>query len=140
MVSPTSPVKTKVVASRMRLLTHNMLKCNIRGVEKGYPLRIEAEESGVEACDYDEIMVKSMLKKIDFNALKSAATDISNGSLADYSEITEELLINEEFLRNIHHLLFEVRVLNGFLVCPESGRKFPIKDGIPNMLLHEDEV
>ena len=28
----------------MRLITHNMLKCNIRGVENGYPLKIEAEE------------------------------------------------------------------------------------------------
>jgi len=26
------------------------------------------------------------------------------------------------------------------LICPESGRKFPISKGIPNMLLNEDEV
>jgi hypothetical protein len=26
------------------------------------------------------------------------------------------------------------------LVCPETGRKFPVNKGIPNMLLHEDEV
>ena len=30
---------------------------------------------------------------------------------------------------------------NFFLqVCPETGRKFPVADGIPNMLLNEDEV
>lgn len=28
----------------MRLITHNMLKCNIRGVENGYPLKIVAEK------------------------------------------------------------------------------------------------
>jgi multifunctional methyltransferase subunit TRM112 len=33
-----------------------------------------------------------------------------------------------------------VEVVEGCLVCPESGREFPIKDGIPNMLLNEDEV
>lgn len=27
----------------MRLITHNMLKCSVRGVEKGYPLKITAE-------------------------------------------------------------------------------------------------
>ena len=61
-------------------------------------------------------------------------------------------------LSELHHLLFEVHVIEGFLICPESGnpkpissvaifmidiyagRKFPIHDGIPNMLLHEDEV
>lgn len=37
-------------------------------------------------------------------------------------------------------MLLEVEVINGDLLCPESGRKFPINDGIPNMLLNEDEV
>jgi len=31
-------------------------------------------------------------------------------------------------------------VLTGELECPESGKVFPIKKGIPNMLLDEDEV
>lgn len=34
----------------------------------------------------------------------------------------------------------QVEVMEGNLVCPESGRKFPINNGIPNMLLNEDEV
>lgn len=37
-------------------------------------------------------------------------------------------------------LLVQVEVQEGSLVCPESGRKFHIKNGIPNMLLNEDEV
>jgi multifunctional methyltransferase subunit TRM112 len=47
---------------------------------------------------------------------------------------------DEEFLKKAHHVLLEVEVLAGELVCPETGRLFPIKDGIPNMLLNEDEV
>lgn len=34
----------------------------------------------------------------------------------------------------------QVHVVKGALVCPKSGRRFPINNGIPNMLLHEDEV
>ena len=34
----------------------------------------------------------------------------------------------------------QVEVIKGFLICPESGRKFPIENGIPNMLLNEGEV
>jgi multifunctional methyltransferase subunit TRM112 len=34
----------------------------------------------------------------------------------------------------------QVEVINGELVCPESGRKFAINKGIPNMLLNEDEL
>ena len=31
-------------------------------------------------------------------------------------------------------------MIEGDLECPESGRKFPVQEGIPNMLLREDEV
>ena len=34
----------------------------------------------------------------------------------------------------------QVEVVEGDLQCPESGRKFPVTEGIPNMLLREDEV
>jgi multifunctional methyltransferase subunit TRM112 len=85
-------------------------------------------------------MVKSILAKVNWEALKGAAVNIGNSDIADVTAITEEVLENETVLRRIHHLLFEVSVVDGNLVCPESGRKFPIKDGIPNMLLIEDEV
>ena len=60
-----------------------------------------------------------------------------------------------DFLRKAHHVLLEVvtkcvrletkllpqiEVINGDLVCPETSRKFPVTDGIPNMLLNEDEI
>lgn len=45
-----------------------------------------------------------------------------------------------EFLQKLHHILLQVEILEGSLECPETGRKFPITSGIPNMLLNEDEV
>jgi multifunctional methyltransferase subunit TRM112 len=33
-----------------------------------------------------------------------------------------------------------VTLEEGALVCPETGRKFPVAKGIPNMLLTEEEV
>ena len=47
---------------------------------------------------------------------------------------------DEGFLKQAHRVMVEVEVLEGELQCPESGRKFPISEGIPNMLLREDEV
>ena len=47
---------------------------------------------------------------------------------------------DDAFLRAFHHALLEVHVQEGYLVCPDSGRRFPITKGIPNMLLNEDEV
>ena len=85
-------------------------------------------------------MTISMLRKIDLPALKAAASDLSMHELDGISEITEEMRSDDNLLRKVHHLLFEVHLIDGHLVCPESSRKFPVKDGIPNMLLHEDEV
>lgn len=85
-------------------------------------------------------MIVAMLKRIQFKTLKSAAADLSMDGLDGVDDVTEELMGDENFLRKVHHLLFEVHVIEGQLVCPQSGRKFPVKDGIPNMLLHEDEV
>lgn len=31
------------ITKSMRLITHNMLQCNIRGVSNGFPLLIEAD-------------------------------------------------------------------------------------------------
>jgi multifunctional methyltransferase subunit TRM112 len=54
--------------------------------------------------------------------------------------LIEDFESNEDFLKKAHHVLLEIEVINGDLLCPESGRKFPINDGIPNMLLNEDEI
>jgi uncharacterized protein YbaR (Trm112 family) len=34
----------------------------------------------------------------------------------------------------------QVCLEEGSLICPETGRRFPVTKGIPNMLLNEDEV
>lgn len=34
----------------------------------------------------------------------------------------------------------QVVLEEGALVCPETGRRFPVAKGIPNLLLNEDEV
>ncbi len=48
--------------------------------------------------------------------------------------------LDEATLRTLHMLLFDICVEEATLVCPESGREFPVEKGIPNMLLHDDEI
>ena len=48
--------------------------------------------------------------------------------------------LNEEVLQQIHHALLELEVMSGKLVCAHCGREYIIEQGIPNMLLREDEV
>ena len=47
---------------------------------------------------------------------------------------------DEDFLKSVHSLVMDVHVMEGSLVCPNCGRAYVIKRGIPNMLLQEDEV
>ncbi|KAF5740232.1 hypothetical protein HS088_TW11G00298 [Tripterygium wilfordii] len=56
-----------------------------------------------------------------------------------YGELPEEapdssMLESDEFLQKFYHALLELDLEEGALACPETGRKFPITKGIPNML------
>ena len=67
----------------MRLITHNMLKCNVKGVNSGYPLKVLAEEVEIGESENPftvELMV-NLLRRIDLSALKSAATDLEMDGL-----------------------------------------------------------
>ncbi|KAF5739735.1 multifunctional methyltransferase subunit TRM112-like protein [Tripterygium wilfordii] len=123
----------------MRLLIHNMLSSNIKGVINGFPLRIEVDKVEEKQVDFDAAFLRKMFHKIEWKALLDAALTLG------YAELPEEapdssVLESDEFLQKFHHALLELDLEEGALVCPETGRKFPVTKGIPNMLLHEDEV
>ena len=60
--------------------------------------------------------------------------------MPETENLSEESLQNEEILKKLHKVLLEVEIIEGELICPETGRKFPITNGIPNMLINDDEV
>ncbi|XP_075496870.1 multifunctional methyltransferase subunit TRM112 homolog A-like [Primulina tabacum] len=122
----------------MRLLTHNMLSSNIKGVTNGFPLRIEVERVVEKTVAFNADFLKNMFAKVEWNALVEASKTMGYFELPD--NVESSLLESDEFLQKFHHALLELHLEDGALVCPETGRKFPISKGIPNMLLHEDEV
>ena len=123
----------------MRLLTHNMLSSNIKGVSNGFPLRIEVEKVLEKHVDFNADFLRNMFPKIKWKAFVDAARTIGYAELP--KEVDESsMLTSEEFLNKFHHALLELHLEEGALVCPETGRRFPVNNGIPNMLLHEDEV
>lgn len=121
------------------MLTHNMLSSNIKGVTCGFPLRIEVEKVVEKEVDFNADFLRSMFPKIDWKALVGAVRTMGYGELPE-DEPESSSLESYEFLRKFHHALLELHLEEGALVCPETGRKFPVSKGIPNMLLHEDEV
>lgn len=55
------------------------------------------------------------------------------------AEATPAMLEDDDFLQAFHHALLEVHLEDGALICPETEREFRVSQGIPNLLLQEDE-
>uniref|UniRef100_A0AC34R4C1 Multifunctional methyltransferase subunit TRM112-like protein n=1 Tax=Panagrolaimus sp. JU765 TaxID=591449 RepID=A0AC34R4C1_9BILA len=126
----------------MKLLTHNFLSSAfLKNVMVGYPLILNATKVEHVETEFDPAFVKSMMGKVEYPVLISAAKSLPDIKLDGYpEELPSNWESNEEFLHQAHELLNCINVVEGELECPESGRKFTIRDGIPNMLANEDEV
>eukprot|EP01126_Amoeba_proteus_P037365 TRINITY_DN3853_c0_g1_i1.p1 TRINITY_DN3853_c0_g1~~TRINITY_DN3853_c0_g1_i1.p1 ORF type:complete len:124 (+),score=18.35 TRINITY_DN3853_c0_g1_i1:79-450(+) len=122
----------------MKLITHNMLQSNVKGVKNGYPLGIRATKLVIVDVPCNLEYVKNILSRIDYAVLRLAARALGYDELPE--EIPKEAQSNEDFFNRVHHALYNIEVEEGVLVCQESGREFNIKNGIPDMLLKENEV
>ena len=58
----------------------------------------------------------------------------------DVSNTEQNQNLDDDTIANLHKVLFDVYLVEGWLICPDTGRKFPVKESIPNMILHEDEI
>ncbi|XP_055373426.1 multifunctional methyltransferase subunit TRM112-like protein [Condylostylus longicornis] len=124
----------------MKLFTYNFLTSKgMRGVQKGFPLKLNIVKKEVVETEFDANVIQKIIQKMDWPTVLAVADQVG---LAENipKEVNEDILGNHEILKKIHHLLLEIDIVEGNLQCPETGRLFPISDGIPNMLLNEDEV
>ena len=101
--------------------------------------QLQAKDVKVCEVEFNSEFVARVIPKLDWPEVVRAAEQL--GQLGDLpTTLVEDYENDTEFLKKAHHVLLEIEVINGDLVCPETGRKFPLSDGIPNMLLNEDEV
>ena len=143
-------VKESVEKDRNRTASTNEKSVafpSARRTTKGYPLKIEATNVILEESPMDAGLVKRMvLDKVNYEALVTAVAEIRvTGLVTELPEIPserpEESALEEgAVLEALHVVLFNLHVIEGALICPDTGRRFPIKDGIPNMILHADEL
>lgn len=141
----------------MKLITHNILtsRC-LKGVTNGYPLKLvvstraclhatpsqeqlsfQAEEVNKDvSVDFNKEFIQRLIPKMEWNVLATTAKEFGVELPAEPPQPDTD----EEVLKKVHHAALEIEIVKGHLVCPETGRKFPIKKGIPNMLCNEDEA
>jgi uncharacterized protein YbaR (Trm112 family) len=58
----------------------------------------------------------------------------------DIQNLSEEELNQKDNLQYLSHLLFEIGITTGSLICNSCGREYKITDGIPNLVLNDDEI
>jgi multifunctional methyltransferase subunit TRM112 len=122
----------------MRLLTHNLLMCNRKQCSGGFPLKIVSRETKLTETDFNAAQIRAMLSRIEYPALVEAAASVGMAMLPP--TFSDSDLEDEMFLKAVHDVIMDFHLEEGDLVCPKCERKFPVSMGIPNMLLHDDEV
>lgn len=103
-----------------------------------FPLNINPKKKKLEKKEVNLDFIKNFLPRLDYNALVLAANELNIKGLPE--KLPENIEKDEKALASLHELLVEVMVEEGELVCPKCKREYPIKNGILNMLLREDEV
>jgi multifunctional methyltransferase subunit TRM112 len=84
-------------------------------------------------------MISKLIPKINYPVLVQAAKNVGI-DVGSYPEtLPAEWDGNTEFLKKVADLAMSVDVVDGELECPESGRRFLIREGIPNMLVNDEE-
>ncbi|KAH8072148.1 hypothetical protein JL720_11187 [Aureococcus anophagefferens] len=105
----------------MRLLTLNTLKCTRKDVTDGR-LRLVATKVEVrQNSEFDAEFLEHVLPTLEWPSLVA----IHDVPLPPRSTT---LRGDEAFLRALQHVLFDVHVIEGQLVCEESGQTFPIEE------------
>ncbi|KAJ9124695.1 hypothetical protein QFC24_003062 [Naganishia onofrii] len=125
----------------VRLITHNMLTCHVKNCTKdNYPLVFQDAAVEIRPAEPNLGFIERFLPKLEWSALVSTAKALGDDSLPEVMPEDEEELRSEEFLTKLHHVLMEIHVEEGAMVCRGCGHVYQISSGIPNMLLAEHEV
>ena len=122
----------------MKLLTHNHMKSPAKGVNKGYPMLLEITQLDVaESEEIDEFQLefmRNMLPSLDWEGVLLVAKKIDGFEELLPEVYDSSLLEDDSFVEAMYRLLCDIDIVSGFLICPETGKQFPIEDGIPNMM------
>ncbi|TMW65673.1 hypothetical protein Poli38472_008315 [Pythium oligandrum] len=138
----------------MRLLTHNMLVCNVKacqdtaGREPGlrplnFPLKIVPEMDGVVVMEtvFSKTFMLHIMKSIDYPALVQTTKELNHPEVPQLpDQLPTDLENADELLQLIHRVILDTNIVEGELICNNCSRSYVVSNAVPNMLLEEDEM
>ncbi|WFD36505.1 hypothetical protein MCUN1_003386 [Malassezia cuniculi] len=119
----------------MRLLTHNLLACHAKNCgssSNNFPLALRNVQLELIEAEYSPEFLQGFFPKLDWNALVTTARQLGDTSLPDTQPPVEAF--GDAELRTLHHVLLEMHINEGEMVCPNCSHVYPIRGGIPNMV------
>ena len=126
----------------MKAITHNILICNIKKCEdskKNYPFIIIPNKIENKPSKFDIDLTKKLYEQLDKEALNQFCKDL-NIVKYDFTKIDDNIKKENEFWEYVHKVIDETLIIEGNLKCPNCQREFPVINGIPDMVLRDDEM
>jgi len=121
----------------VRLITHNLLACHAKGcTTNNFPLKFSNVKLALRDADFNPDFLRGFLPRIEWDALVQASREIGDMSLP----LERPEMLDDDLLKQLHHVLLEIHVDEGSMTCPNCGHVYSISNGIPNMLLAEHEI
>jgi multifunctional methyltransferase subunit TRM112 len=139
-VTDNYPLKIEVEKVR-RSASNFFVRLSARRPTRAHPPSSSSRCSQVEIvdADFDAAFLRHILPRLDWPALVSGAAALGAEPPLPADPPTPAQMEDDGFLRALHHVLLEVCLSEGALVCPGSGRRFPVVKGVPNMLLSDGQ-
>ncbi|OIR58676.1 MAG: protein and tRNA methyltransferase regulatory subunit Trm112 [Amphiamblys sp. WSBS2006] len=122
----------------MNLLVHNLVQCRRKSClenNTAFPLLLQPEKLETRSVEYSEDFITNILPKIEWEGLARTLDSLKVEHTVPSSIPTET---NTQFFHEMHSHLLEKEVVEGRMVCSGCQQVYPIREGIPNMLLAED--
>ncbi|KAI0728323.1 hypothetical protein C8Q72DRAFT_835102 [Fomitopsis betulina] len=121
----------------VRLITHNLLACHAKGcTSNNFPLQFKDVQVELREAEFNPDFLRGFLPRLEWSALVDAARQLGDTSLP----LEAPEMMDDDFLQKLHHVLLEVHIEEGVMICPNCNHIYPISNGIPNMLLAEHEI
>lgn len=121
----------------VRLITHNLLACHVKGcTSNNFPLALKDIQIELREAEFNPEFITNILPRLEWHALADAARQVGDTSLPP----EQPEMMDDDLLRNLHHVLLEIHIVEGAMICPNCKHIYPILNGIPNMLLAEHEI